>query len=424
MQATTPAAPKVEAESSGAQSAAPATKPPIAMGAALQSAISGLDRAHLKHSGPPRVRYLSAAELSGAAVREKGWRTFADYMVFGTADGGDGNANGSSGKTEAAEDVAFSARYVAAVRAIESELPATTRLFDDPYAHVLAGASAVSAVKRAMKARSVATAAQSKPKPAAAPASAAADDSDVEEEYWCAQRPFLIIRTRFIDDFVRTALSATAFTQVVILGSGMDTRAYRLPWPSGTHVFELDRPSVVAWKAAQLTAAAVDLRSSGVAVHSAGVDLTDPAWVTALTALPFDPTRPTLWIVEGLLYYFSPAHVTALLANITSLSAAGSRLVADVVNEAERAAVSFRSAVAHPHVLTDAKAGDLKGWRLLVPPQSPVAATPNGEGTDVVQPGDMWCANHGRWTRPFPPLPPGVAGDGVRRAFFVSAVKL
>lgn len=401
------------------------------MAAALQSAISGLDRAHLKHSGPPRVRYLSAAELSGAAVREKGWRTFADHMIFGTADGGsDGSANGSSGKAEAAEDVAFSARYVAAVRAIESELPPDTRLFSDPYAHLLAGASAVSAVKRAMKARS-ATTAQAKHKSAAATSASAAappgasDDSDgVPEEYWCAQRPFLIIRTRFIDDFVHAALLSASFTQVVILGSGMDTRAYRLPWQSGTQVFELDRPSVVAWKAAQLTTAAVDRRGSGVTVHSAGVDLTDPAWVTSLTALPFDPTRRTLWIVEGLLYYLSPAHVTALLDHITTLSAAGSRLVADVVNEAERAAVSFRSAVAHPHVLTDATAGDLRGWRLLMPPPSPATDAPSGDASDVVQPGDRWFANHGRWTRPFPPLPHGVSGDGVRRAFFVSAVKL
>ncbi|MDH6197818.1 methyltransferase (TIGR00027 family) [Mycobacterium frederiksbergense] len=128
-------------------------------------------------------------------------------------------------------------------------------------------------------------------------------------------------RTRFFDDFFLDACRA-GIRQAVILAAGLDSRAYRLPWPQGTVVYEIDQPQVVEFKAetlANLGAAPTTDR------RAVAIDLRDD-WATALTESGFDPARPTAWIAEGLLGYLPPDAQDRLLDQITALSAPGSRL--------------------------------------------------------------------------------------------------
>lgn len=134
----------------------------------------------------------------------------------------------------------------------------------------------------------------------------------------------ITVRTRFFDDFF-TAATAAGIRQAVILASGLDTRAYRLAWPAGTVVFELDQPDVVEFK----TRALRDLGAQPAATHrTVGVDLRDD-WPAALTAAGFDAGAPTAWIAEGLLVYLPPAAQDALLDHIDALSAPGSRIATE-----------------------------------------------------------------------------------------------
>lgn len=131
-------------------------------------------------------------------------------------------------------------------------------------------------------------------------------------------------RTKYFDDFFADA-GAAGIRQVVILASGLDARAYRLRWPAGTVVYELDQPQVIEFKtgvlADQGAVPAVDHRPIGI-------DLRDD-WPAALRANGFDPARPTAWIAEGLLIYLPPDAQDRLLDNLTALSAAGSRIAAE-----------------------------------------------------------------------------------------------
>ncbi|QUQ64866.1 SAM-dependent methyltransferase [Kutzneria sp. CA-103260] len=132
------------------------------------------------------------------------------------------------------------------------------------------------------------------------------------------------IRGKFYDDFFLDATGA-GITQAVILASGLDSRAYRLPWPTGTVVYELDQPQVIAFK----TRALADLGAEPTADRRvAGVDLRDD-WPAALRTAGFDPARPTAWSAEGLLGYLPPEAQDRLLDTITELSAPGSRVATE-----------------------------------------------------------------------------------------------
>ncbi|WP_410671416.1 SAM-dependent methyltransferase [Amycolatopsis sp. cmx-4-68] len=132
------------------------------------------------------------------------------------------------------------------------------------------------------------------------------------------------VRTKFYDEFFLEATNA-GVTQVVILASGLDSRAYRLPWPAGTVVYEVDQPPVVEFK----TRALAELGAVPTADRRvAAVDLRDD-WPAALRAAGFDPARPTAWSAEGLLGYLPPEAQDRLLDTITRLSAPGSRVATE-----------------------------------------------------------------------------------------------
>src|SRR5438067_3344399 len=176
--------------------------------------------------------------------------------------------------------LAGTACMVAAARAREDERP--DRLFADPLAATLAGAPGFAYLDRLSN----------------------------------VPIPYLAIRTRFFDDFLLTAVRGGDVRQVVLVAAGMDARAFRLPWPPGLALYELDRPEVLALKDAVLA-------DSGARAtcrrHALAVDLTR-TWAEALCAAAYRPHEPSVWLAEGLLYYLDRAIVHALLDRIAALA--------------------------------------------------------------------------------------------------------
>ncbi|MUL47527.1 class I SAM-dependent methyltransferase [Mycobacterium sp. CBMA293] len=136
------------------------------------------------------------------------------------------------------------------------------------------------------------------------------------------------VRTHFFDAYFADA-AAAGVRQVVILASGLDSRAYRLEWPAGTTVFEIDQPKVLEYKDETLKAHGATPTAD---LHQLPVDLRND-WPKALQDAGFDDTAPTAWLAEGLLMYLPADAQDRLFENITALSAAGSRISVETVGE-------------------------------------------------------------------------------------------
>ncbi len=154
-----------------------------------------------------------------------------------------------------------------------------------------------------------------------------AAEVDIPGHAWGMQQmtDLLAVRTRHIDGFVADA-AAAGVRQVVILASGLDARGYRLPWPPGTTLFEIDQPQVLEFKAATLAHAGATPTAD---LRAVAIDLRDD-WPAALRTAGFDAAQPTAWIAEGLLAFLPPDAQNRLLDDITELSTDGSRLIAEV----------------------------------------------------------------------------------------------
>src|SRR6201993_2106374 len=134
----------------------------------------------------------------------------------------------------------------------------------------------------------------------------------------------MAVRTKFFDEYFIDATNA-GIKQAVILASGLDARAYRLPWPAGTTVYEVDQPQVIEFKSRTLA----ELGAEPTAYRRAvAIDLRDD-WPAALRAAGFDPDQPSAWSAEGLLGYLPPDAQDRLLDTITALSAPGSRIATE-----------------------------------------------------------------------------------------------
>jgi methyltransferase (TIGR00027 family) len=139
-----------------------------------------------------------------------------------------------------------------------------------------------------------------------------------------AMKEQIAVRTRFFDDFFVLA-AESGIRQAVILASGLDTRAYRLPWPADTKIFEIDQPEVIAFKTRTLA----DLGAEPAAERTTvAIDLRED-WPAALVEAGFDPKLPTAWSAEGLLVYLPPDAQDRLFDNIAGLSAPGSRIATE-----------------------------------------------------------------------------------------------
>ncbi|MEE3067605.1 MAG: class I SAM-dependent methyltransferase [Actinomycetota bacterium] len=136
----------------------------------------------------------------------------------------------------------------------------------------------------------------------------------------------MAVRTKYFDDYFVNA-TAAGVRQVVILASGLDSRAYRLPWPAETVVYEIDQPQVIDFKTTTL---------AGLGAHPTATRRTIPIdlrqdWPAALRAAGFDTTTPTAWLAEGLLIYLPPEAQDLLFDNITALSVPGSTIATEFV---------------------------------------------------------------------------------------------
>jgi methyltransferase (TIGR00027 family) len=261
--------------------------------------------------------------------------------------------------------VALTSLWVAAWRAAESDRP--DALFHDPFARALAGAEGFEVLEAAR---------------AVAPIEA----------------PTIPVRTRFFDErIVRGG-------QVALVAAGMDARAFRLAWPEGTRVFEVDQPEVLRLKRERLGAAVPTCTRIVVPVDLA------QDWPAALRNAGFRPEVPTTWLVEGLLPYLDESLVRSLLARVSRLSAPGSSLLADVIGKTLlemlqlRPMLDFVGGLGAPWTFgTDEPEALLEplGWK--------VAAHDLG----------TFAAEVGRW--PWPVIPRSV--PGLPRSFLVEATR-
>jgi methyltransferase (TIGR00027 family) len=175
-------------------------------------------------------------------------------------------------------------------------------------------------------------------------------------------------RARFYDDYFAAAGKA-GLRQVVIVASGLDARSYRLAWPVGTTVYEIDQPEVIAFKAATLS----EIGAAPTAeLRTIGIDLRED-WPAALQAAGFDPGQPTAWLAEGVLIGFLPPEAEVrLLDAVTPLSSKGSRFAADfgtITGSSEEAQEQARRAA--------------EGWRRHGLDMDIAGLTYPGEHTDV-----------------------------------------
>jgi methyltransferase (TIGR00027 family) len=136
----------------------------------------------------------------------------------------------------------------------------------------------------------------------------------------------MAVRTKYFDDYFVDSTGG-GVRQAVILASGLDARAYRLPWPAGTVVYELDQPQVIEFKTTTL--ASIGAEPTAIR-HTVPIDLRQD-WPAALQAAGLDTSAPTAWLAEGLLIYLPPDAQDRLFDNITALSAPGSRIATEFV---------------------------------------------------------------------------------------------
>jgi methyltransferase (TIGR00027 family) len=199
-----------------------------------------------------------------------------------------------------ASSVGTTATMVAAARAIGSR--EENPLFDDPYAAALVRAVGIDFFTRLVDGE--------------------IELSDNAGAAFMGQ--VIAVRTRFFDDFFTDACAA-GVRQAVILASGLDSRAYRLSWPDGTVVYEIDQPAVIEFKTTTMISIGA---APSAQLRTVGIDLRDD-WPKALRDSGFDFTEPTAWSAEGLLVYLPPDAQDRLFDDIAGLSAPGSRLATE-----------------------------------------------------------------------------------------------
>lgn len=252
------------------------------------------------------------------------------------------------------DPVSQTARWTAAARARESARP--DRILDDPYAERLATAAGF-ALLDGMGAG--------------------------------GENAYIVVRTRYLDDLLEREVAAGG--QVVLVAAGLDARAWRLEWAPDVILYELDRPEVLGEKVARLGEASTRCERRPV-----GVDLTAP-WTDTLLSAGFDPSVPSVWVVEGLLVYLDGAAVDALLGRIRLLAAPGSRLALDVP------AASFLTSTFLAPTLARMEALGAP-WRFGTPSPEGMLADHGWADVHVVRPGEPE-AHFGRW--PWPVLARG-----------------
>lgn len=199
------------------------------------------------------------------------------------------------------ESVGATALGVAMARAAESA--SENPLFDDPYAQLFIDAATAAGWSSAFSGGTAGSA-----------------QARRIRMIWA----YAAARTKWFDEFFASA-GADGIRQVVILAAGLDARAWRLAWPAGTVVFEIDQPKVLAFKEETLAAHGAEPVARHVAVP---VDLRQD-WPETLRQAGFDATQPTVWLAEGLLPYLPATAQDLLFERLHELSAPGSRVAVE-----------------------------------------------------------------------------------------------
>lgn len=275
---------------------------------------------------------------------------------------------------DAVERTAF---LTAALRAAESRRP--DRLYHDPFAARLAGTLGPGLLEEIVRVTF----------PEGAPRTLPSTPD------------YNAIRTRLFDDWLLGSVEEIAGAQVVIAPAGLDSRAFRLSWPAGTRVFEVDRKPVLDAKATLLGDARAAVERTVVAADMVAQD-----WTAALSAAGYDATVASVWLLEGLLYYIPERDVHRILRDVAGVTAPGSRIAADVVND---------DTLRLPHMRDLLDVFQRWGCPWLFGTNEPEHLfAPYGFEVTATQPGDA-DANFGRWPDPVPPR----EVHDVRRVFFV-----
>lgn len=137
---------------------------------------------------------------------------------------------------------------------------------------------------------------------------------------------YMASRTAFFDQFFLDA-TAAGIRQAVILAAGLDARSWRLPWPAGTTVYELDQPRVLDFKASTLAEHGAQPACRRVPV---AVDLRQD-WPEALRHAGFDVSAPSVWSAEGLMPYLPAAAQELLFDRVQGLTVPGSRVAVEAL---------------------------------------------------------------------------------------------
>ncbi|GJD19271.1 hypothetical protein RIVM261_042270 [Rivularia sp. IAM M-261] len=267
-------------------------------------------------------------------------------------------------------DVCKTAVVMAAKRAIETERP--DKLFDDPFAALLAGDTAIALQKEYL--------------------------SQLPDKKSEIKVQFVAVRTRYFDDFLMESIPHAS--QVVILGSGLDTRAFRLPLAPTINLYEIDLPEIIDYKLNILDG--VKPRCN---YHAIAGDL-KLEWAEKLLTSGYEANKPTVWLLEGLLMYLDETEVDQLLKTISNLSSTSSFLGADLISvQSWEVGTQNSKAVISGH------------WKSGYDEPEHLFAT-HGWEVSVVQPGDI-RANYGRYAVELAPreIP------GKRRSYLVVGKK-
>ncbi|MCV7344906.1 class I SAM-dependent methyltransferase [Mycolicibacterium rhodesiae] len=175
---------------------------------------------------------------------------------------------------------------------------------------------------------------------------------------------FQAARTRYFDAYFR-AVARAGVRQIVLLAAGLDSRAYRLDWPAGTTVYELDQPQVLQFKRETLAAHGATAKAERKEI---AIDLRDD-WTQALRDSGFRTDEPSAWIAEGLLIYLPASAQEQLFTGIDALAAPGSHVAVEEGRPMDRDA--FREKV-HEAKASDDERG--QWWQLVYNEQHAPAA--------------------------------------------------
>jgi methyltransferase (TIGR00027 family) len=266
----------------------------------------------------------------------------------------------------------MTSRWIAAARERESRRP--DRLFDDPLAGLLAGDEGRATM------------------------------ASIEAASGVADNPYLTIRTRFLDDFLVEAMRDD-LRQIVILAAGMDARAFRLAWPPGTVVFEVERGEVLDHKRAVLAEAQVPPpRARRVEIRA---DLRGD-YRASLRSAGYSESQPTAFLLEGLLpYLLDETTALSILSGVAAIAAPDSRLALDMIGQSFLHSPFMKRHLDHLRAL---------GVPWQFGDDDPEGLLSRAGFTEVAvrQPGEV---GHGRW--PHPTVPRSV--PGIPRAYLVVA---